>query len=87
MQRVKVFAIAQDELGGRTVAHRWRLLRLAKEERGELGTIAFLLAPALHGTSAMATERNSRSKSVLAHQWLATAGLGIALGRHRTRTV
>jgi hypothetical protein len=32
-------------------------------------------------TSALATERNSRSKSVLAHRWLATAGLEIALGR------
>ena len=32
-------------------------------------------------TIASATKRNSRSKSVLAHRWLATAGLGIALGR------
>ena len=45
------------------------------------GTIAFSCAAASVGAIAMATERNSRSKSVLAHRWLATAGLGVALGR------
>jgi hypothetical protein len=37
-----------------------------------------------HATG-LATHRDSRSKSVLAHRSLATAGLGIALGRHCDR--
>ena len=47
-------------------------------------TSAFTICTLPKGTSPLATRRNSRGKSVLAHRWLATAGLGIALGRRCT---
>jgi hypothetical protein len=73
---VRARSAAPDELGERALDCRWRLLRLAKEQRGRaLGTSAFLLEPALNGRA------DWRRNADLSGRLLARSGASTASSR------